>query len=139
MLEFLLTPRHSAWRYLLVPALLAAAAAHLPVIREHLEEAPYMGVLFIVLTGACILLAAALISFDTGLAYALTVVTCALAVVGYAATRLVEFPMLADDVGNWLEPLGLVSITTESLAALLAVFALRGVAAPAIAQATPAQ
>jgi len=138
MREFLLTPRHSAWRYVLVPALLAAAAAHLPVIREHLEEAPYMGVLFIVLTGACILLAAALISFDTGFAYVLTVVTCALAVVGYAATRLVGFPMLADDVGNWLEPLGLVSIATETLAALCAVAALRGIRTTGVPLAVPA-
>jgi hypothetical protein len=138
MRSFLLTPRHSPWRYLLVPALIAAAAAHLPVIREHLEEAPYMGVLFIVLTGACILLAAGLISFDSALAYVLTVLTCALAVIGYAATRLVEFPMLADDVGHWLEPLGVISIATESVAALCAAAALRGAAATAISHAVPA-
>jgi hypothetical protein len=31
----------------------------------------------------------------------------------YAATRLVAFPQLADDVGNWLEPLGVVSVLSE--------------------------
>jgi hypothetical protein len=131
MRSFLVTPRHSSWRFLLVPALLAAAAAHLPVIREHLDEAPYMGVLFIVLTAACILLAATLVSFDTGVVYALAAATCVLAVVGYAATRLVGFPMLADDVGNWFEPLGLISIATESLAALCSVAVLRHVEATA--------
>jgi hypothetical protein len=125
MRSFLLAPRHSAWRYLLVPMMLAAAAAHLPVIRMHLEEAPYMGVLFIVLTAACVLLAGGLISFDSPMLYALSALTCGSAVAGYVATRLVAFPMLADDVGNWLEPLGVVSIVTESIVVGCALAALR--------------
>jgi hypothetical protein len=33
--------------------------------------------------------------------------------------------MLADDVGNWLEPLGVVSIVSESIAVAAALVALR--------------
>jgi hypothetical protein len=93
-----------------------AAVAHVPVIGSHLEEAPYMGVLFLVLTGACIVLAAGAVIRGGRAVYLMTVLTCGLAVLGYAATRLVAFPMLGDDVGNWLEPLGVVSIVSESIA-----------------------
>jgi hypothetical protein len=121
----LLTPRHSRWRWVLIPAVMTAAAAHLPVIRPHLTEAPYMGLLFIVLTSACVLLAAALISWDSRIVYALAALTCSLAVLGYLATRLVAFPMLSDDVGNWLEPLGITSIIAETIVALAALAAMR--------------
>jgi hypothetical protein len=127
MKTFLWQRQESGWRWLMVPAVLLAAAAHLPVIAPHLEEAPYMGVLFVVLTGACVLLASVAISWDTPVIYALSVVTCGLAVLGYAATRLLSFPMLADDVGNWLEPLGVVSIVSESVVVLTAALALRAV------------
>ena len=120
----LLAARHAKVRLLLVPAVLVTAAAHLPVIRPHLSEAPYMGVLFVVLTTACVLLAATLISWDSRLVYLLSAGTCGLAVLGYAATRLVAFPMLADDVGNWLEPLGLVSVAAESVVVVTAALAM---------------
>lgn len=123
-------PMCSMSRWVLVPALLAAAAAHLPVISAHLSEAPYMGVLFILLSTACVVLAATLISFDSQAVYALAMLTCALAVIGYLATRLVAFPMLSDDVGDWLEPLGIVSIGTESVAVLSAWIGLRHRSAP---------
>ena len=131
MKEFLLHPLDWRRRWIVVAALLAAAAAHLPVIGEHLMEARYMGVLFIVLTAACVLLAAALISVDSAAVYALAVLTCVLAVLGYAATRTFTFPQLADDVGNWTEPLGIVSIVTESIAAAVAGTVFRAVGRPA--------
>jgi hypothetical protein len=125
MKSFLWRRQESRWRWLMVPAVLVAAAAHLPVIAPHLQEAPYMGVLFVVLTGACVLLASAAISWDTPVVYALSVLTCGLAVLGYVATRMLSFPMLADDVGNWLEPLGMVSIASEAVVVLTAALALR--------------
>ena len=121
----LLHPLDLGRRWLVVAALLVSGAAHLPVIGDHLGEAPYMGVLFIVLTAACFVLASALISVDALAVYALTTLTCALAVLGYAATRTVAFPELADDVGNWTEPLGVVSIVAETVAALVALTAFR--------------
>lgn len=84
-----------------------------------------MGVLFLVLTAACLLIATAAVVRDTAAVYALAILTCGLAVIGYAATRLVPFPMLADDVGNWLEPLGVVSVLSELVVVGAAVTALR--------------
>jgi len=112
-------------RFVLAAAAGVAALAHVPVIGPHLEEAPYMGVLFVVLTAACAFLGGAALVRGGHAVYLLTVLTCGLAVLGYAATRLVAFPMLADDVGNWLEPLGVVSIVSESIAVVAAVVALR--------------
>lgn len=119
-------PLRVPYRWIMIAAAVVAAIAHLPVIAPHLEEAPYMGVLFIVLTLACLTLAAAMAVHDSAVVYALSVLTCGLAVIGYAATRLIGFPMLADDVGNWLEPLGVVSIVSESIVVIGALSALAG-------------
>lgn len=119
------TARRSPYRWVLAAAALVAAVAHVPVIAPHLAEAPYMGVLFIVLTGACLSLAGVALVRDSSRVYALATLTCGLALIGYAATRLVAFPMLADDVGNWLEPLGIVSITAEAVVVASALLALR--------------
>jgi hypothetical protein len=116
---------HSSVRWMLAVAAIVAATAHLPVIAPHLDEAPYMGVLFVVLTAACFALAAVVLFRDSRAVYLASALTCGLAVVGYAATRLVSFPMLADDVGNWLEPLGVVSIVSELVVVTCAVLALR--------------
>ena len=123
--SFASRPRRLPARWLVAAAAGIAAVAHVPVIGPHLEEAPYMGVLFIVLTAACGFLAIAALIRDSGLVYALTVATCGLAVIGYIATRLIAFPMLSDDVGNWAEPLGVVSIASESIAVAAALLGLR--------------
>jgi hypothetical protein len=123
--RFLLEPLRRPERFLMSLAALVAAAAHVPVIAPHLDEAPYMGVLFVVLTVGCAVLAAAVLVRDSAAVYALAVLTCGLAVVGYAATRLVAFPMLADDVGNWWEPLGIVSVVSETVVVVAALAALR--------------
>lgn len=122
--QFVSKPLRSAWRPMVVLAVTMAAAAHIPVIGPHLDEAPYMGVLFIVLTAACALLGVGVLIRDSRAVYQLVVLTCGLAILGYAATRLIAFPMLADDVGNWLEPLGVLSICTEGVAVAAAAAAL---------------
>lgn len=119
------TPRRTPWRWLLAGAATFAALAHVPVIGPHLDEAPYMGEEFIVLTAACLLLGIAALVCDSAAVYSATVLTCGLAVVGYIATRVVGFPQLQDDVGNWFEPLGVVSILAECVAVLAAIMGLR--------------
>lgn len=112
---FVMAPRRSGWRWLVVAGTVAAAAAHVPEIGSHLVEAPYMGVAFVVLTGACLALAAAALAMDSDLVYVLAELSCGLAIAGYIVTRLVAFPLLASDVGNWLEPLGVVSVLAEGV------------------------
>ena len=117
--------QHSPLRWPLAAAALASAAAHVPVIPQHLREAPYMGVLFILLSIACTVLAAVAVFYDTAEVYVLSALVCCAAVLGYAATRVVAFPQLADDVGHWLDPYGVAAITAESVVVTLAVIALR--------------
>lgn len=124
--EFFWSPLRYRARWALVIALVIGALAHLPVLAEHLREAPYMGEEFIVLIVACLLIAVACLVCDSAAVYALAVLTCGLAVVGYILTRLVAFPELADDVGNWLEPLGVVSVLAESTSVGIAAAALAG-------------
>jgi hypothetical protein len=119
------TRQPSAARMILILVLLAAASAHLPVIPEHLAEAPYMGIMFVAFSSVCVLLAAALISVEHRLLYSLSGMICAAALGAYAATRMVSFPMLADDRGNWLEPWGMVSVGAEAIAVVASVWARR--------------
>lgn len=105
---------------------MTAAAAHLPVTPQHLQDAPYMGVLFVVFALAALAAAAGVLLADTAVRYALLAALGAAAVLTYATTRLVALPRLADDVGRWLDPLGVLSLAAELLAVAAALAALRG-------------
>jgi len=99
---------------------MVAAAAHVPVIPEHLREAPYMGALFVGFTVVAAALAVVLVSRrSVAMPFVVAGVLCAAAIGAYCLTRLVAFPQLADDVGNWGETAGVVSIVSE--AAVLAL------------------
>jgi uncharacterized protein (DUF305 family) len=124
-----LTALRSPWRWLVAPAAAVGAAVHIPVIAPHLDEAPYMGALFIALTIACFAIALLLLAVDAPLLYGFAALTCGLAIVGYIATRVVAFPELADDVGNWAEPLGVVAIVSEAVVVGGSIAALRRQAA----------
>lgn len=122
--RFFLVPVRSPLRWTLALAAVVTSAAHVPVIGPHLVEAPYMGALFIVLTVACGALAVVTVAFDAAAVYSIAALTCGSAMLGYAATRLVAFPMLSGDLGNWLEPLGVVSIVAEAVVVGSALLAL---------------
>jgi hypothetical protein len=112
-------------RWSVIGLLLAASVVHIPAIPSHLEEAPYMGVLFILFTLAAFGVATALAASPSRLWYLVTSVLCGAAVLAYVATRLFAFPQLASDVGLWAEPLGLAAISAETFAVVFSVFALR--------------
>lgn len=101
-------------QWLTVTLLVVAGLAHLPVISDHLREAPYMGVLFIAFTAAAFVLAVAIAADATPARYAAAVALAGPAIGAYVATRLVAFPQLADDVGAWREPLGVLCVIVEA-------------------------
>jgi hypothetical protein len=113
-------------RLILAVLLLGSGAAHLPVLDEHLREAAWMGSLFTVFALATAALAAVVaLSGRRGPVLAAGAL-CVAAVLTYAATRLFAFPQLGDDVGDWTEPWGVVSVILEIYAAATAfVVALR--------------
>ncbi|MFF3313510.1 hypothetical protein [Streptomyces sp. NPDC002952] len=117
-------PLHHPLRFPAAALLLIAGIAHIPITPEHLEEAPYIGILFIALTVVCFALALMLLRHDTPLVWTAVVAVTVAAVLTYLVSRMTALPQIADDVGNWTDPLGLVSIASEFLAATLAAAAL---------------
>src|SRR6188472_1259636 len=89
----------SPLRYAAAAACLTAAAAHLPVTEDHLEEATYIGVLFILLMIACSACAVLLVRRDERRVWWAAGVACALAVAAYAWSRAIGLPQITDDVG----------------------------------------
>lgn len=83
-----------------------------------------MGVGFALFTLACLAMAGAALIRDSAVVYRAAGPICAAGIATYAATRLVAFPLLSDDVGNWFEPLGVVSVLAEAVVVLVAVRAL---------------
>ena len=113
--------QRSPWRWAAAAISLTVAAAHLPLIPEHLNEAPYIGLSFIGLEFAAVGLAIALVNWDTAGTWRAAVVVPALAVVAYLVTRTVALPEIADDKGNWTDPLGAVALSAEVLLVIVAL------------------
>jgi hypothetical protein len=116
---------HSPWRWPTAALLLLIAAVHVPLIGDHLEEAPYVGVLFILLVVACVLLAVAVLVADAPVIWAACAVMSVLALLAFLASRTVGLPLLDDDVGNWTEPLGYPAVAAELACAGAAAAVLR--------------
>ena len=88
---------------------------HIPVTPDHLVEAPYVGVGFVLLTVAGILLAVLLLDDDEPWVWWATGGVALAALAGYMLSRTVGLPQIRDDVGAWDDPLGTVAITCEGL------------------------
>lgn len=114
-------PERSPWRWPAAALALTIAAAHVPITPEHLHEAPYIGWSFIALEAASVVLAATLAVRDAMLVWGAAAAVPGLALIAYVATRTITLPQIADDVGNWTEPLGIVALTAETLLVLVAV------------------
>jgi hypothetical protein len=106
-------------------ALLAeVAAVHIALVPAHLREAPYAGVLFIALSTASLMLCVVMIVADQPLAWAAAGGLTASAIVAYVVSRSIGLPMLADDIGDWVNPLGVGALCAEAIAVAVALFVL---------------
>jgi hypothetical protein len=117
-------PLSSPARWVVAAAALTTLAAHAAITEDHLQEAFYIGVLFIALELACLVLAVLLPRHDTTLVWAGVVTTGGLAIAGYVVSRSIGLPQITDDVGRWTDPLGVVAVASESLMVLLGLGAL---------------
>ncbi len=105
--------------------LVVVAAVHVPLVPDHLEEAPYVGVLFLALAVVSVVLAALLVTRDTRLVWAASGLVTLLALLAFVASRTAGLPELGDDVGNWTEPLGFPAVAAEAAVSILAARTLR--------------
>jgi hypothetical protein len=117
--------------------LLVAAATHVPLIAEHLQEAPYIGILFIVLSVTCLVLAGVILVVDTVTVWLLSGATCLAAVMAYLASRTIGLPQIRDDIGHWTEPMSVPAVASEALLVMLTAAHLarqhRGPSSPSLA------
>ncbi len=113
--------QRSPWRWPAAAAALTVAVSHVPVTAVHLSEAPYIGWSFVALEAAAVVVAVAVVLHDTRWVWRLSAAVPALAMAAYVVTRSVALPQIADDVGNWTEPLGVVALCAEGLLVVLAV------------------
>ena len=112
-------------RWLVALCLAATAASHVPLIPEHLEEAPYIGVSFAVLAVVSVALGIALVVRDTVAVWSAVALLEGFAVVAYVASRTVGLPLLGDDIGSWAEPLSFPALVSEVIAAAVAFAVVR--------------
>ncbi|HWB65821.1 MAG TPA: hypothetical protein VG708_03205 [Mycobacteriales bacterium] len=124
LIDRLGTPLRHPLRLLVAVALLVAADAHMPVIAEHLHEAPYIGALFLALTLVCLAHVVPLTLHDSPALYVVTALVTGLAFLAYVLSRSVGLPQITDDIGDWLDPLGVTSIVSEGVGFLTAMVVL---------------
>ncbi|TCC46311.1 hypothetical protein E0H73_44000 [Kribbella pittospori] len=108
-------PLESLWRLVAACGAIAEAISHLPLLMQALGETPYIGVGFLLLSIAGFLLAVLLVVKDTKVVWLGSVVVAALAIVGYVLSRTTGLPQFSEHVGQWMYPLGVVSLVGEAL------------------------
>ncbi len=115
------TAERSPLRWPAAAIAVTIAAAHVPITAQHLSEAPYIGVSFVVLEVVAVVLAVGLVAWDSVAMWRTAVIVPTLALIAFVVARLVPLPQIADDLGNWTEPLSFVAMTAEALLLILAV------------------
>jgi FtsH-binding integral membrane protein len=102
-------------RSVAITGLTGIAVIHVLQAPEAFDETFYLGLLFVGAVVISVALAAALtLGSDTGV-WTATAVLPALILLGYVLSRTSGLPDATDDVGEWDEPLGLVSMVVEGL------------------------
>lgn len=98
----------------------AIALIHLLDLQAKLAETPYLGIAYLALIVGCAAAAGLLVRGDVRRGWLLGGGLAAATLVGYAINRTTGMPSATEDIGNWLEPLGLASIFVEACVAVLA-------------------
>jgi hypothetical protein len=91
----------------------------------------YVQLLYYALEVAGVLVAALLLTKHARVGWLLSLGVAAGPVVGYVLSRGPGLPNYTDDIGNWGEPLGVVSLVVEGILLILALVSLRWYASSA--------
>jgi hypothetical protein len=103
----------------------AIAAIHVLDLPGKLTETPYLGYLYILLIVAALVITERLFTVATRLDYLAAGALAAAVLVAFVINRTVGMPGAMHDIGNWLEPLGLLSIVVEAFVVWQSVAAVR--------------
>lgn len=115
---------HDVTRSAAVVALGGVALIHLLELQGKLKEVPYLGVGYLALIVASVVAAGLLVHSNSRAGWLLAGAAAAATLVGFTLTRTVGLPRSTDDIGNWLEPMGLASLFVEAIVVFLAAYAL---------------
>jgi hypothetical protein len=106
----------------------AVALIHVLDLQSKFHETPYLGVAYLLLIVGMLYASFELIRDNTHRGWIVGGAIAALTFAGYAVNRTWGMPGAMEDVGNWLEPLGLASLFVEGAVALLAAWAVTALA-----------
>lgn len=95
--------------------LIAIAIIHILDLPSKWSEVRYLGVGYVGVIIVSFVLAERIIMKRNVIDYYLSAALSAGVLAGFIITRTVGLPIAMDDIGNWLEPVGLVSIVVEAL------------------------
>lgn len=105
--------------------LVGVALVHLADLPGKMEEVPYIGWMYIGLMAAALVLAEIVLVRPSRLAFVASAGLSAATLLGFVLTRTTGLPNAMDDIGNWTEPLGLVSLLVEAVVVWWALRATR--------------
>ncbi|MBC7725350.1 MAG: hypothetical protein H7146_11480 [Burkholderiaceae bacterium] len=114
--------------------LAVTAAIHVLDLPGKIEETPYLAVAYIVLIVAALVIMERLFTVATRIDYAAATVLATAVLLAFVVNRTVGMPGATDDIGNWLEPLGLLSLVVEGFVVWQSIAAIAGMRSTAIAR-----
>lgn len=100
-------------RGLIAAGLVAIAGIHIADLPGKWEEVRYLGWAYIGLIVASLVLAELVATRANRLLIAASGALAASVLIGFIINRTVGMPNAMDDIGNWTEPLGMVSLLVE--------------------------
>jgi len=100
-------------RGLVAAGLAAIAAIHLADLPGKMSEVPYLGWAYVGLIVASLVLAELVTVRSDRRLMAASGALSAAVLVGFVVNRTVGMPQAVDDIGNWTEPLGMISLLVE--------------------------
>jgi hypothetical protein len=116
--------RHSTLRAVGFVGLLGIALIHLLDVLGKLKETPYLGVMYIALMLASVVVAFGVLHLGSRLTWGLGGGLAAATLLGFVLSRTTGLPSAKGDIGNWSEPLGLASMFVEGAVIALCGYAL---------------
>ena len=118
-----------------IAGLLGIALIHVLQSPDAFDEQWYLGVLFVLAIVGSGLLAAVLARTSDPRAWTAAGGLAGLILIGYILSRTSGLPWATNDIGEWTEPLGLISLVVEGLVLFLAIGVLATRPEPAAAEA----
>ncbi|MBC7590496.1 MAG: hypothetical protein H7226_05555 [Salinibacterium sp.] len=110
-------------------ALAVTAAIHVLDLPGKIEEVPYLAVAYVFLIVASFVIMERIFRGGKVIDYVAAIALSLAILFAFVVNRTVGMPGATDDIGNWLEPLGLLSLVVESFIvwqAAAALMLLRG-------------